>query len=106
MKTITLPSLLVILGTEIVGDLIRVPPRSVATLSLSNVTPDLAGRIELIGQVVWCLLGTYDNNGMRHWFYRRRSQLSGYSPSQYLGTDWFADSPSAIKVLNLARALI
>ena len=105
MATLTLSELRSILGDWMLGELVGVPSALVAKIETATVSPEVAGRIKLIGQVVWCLLGAYDSEGIRRWFGRRRPQLEGSSPAEHLGTDWLADSPSANKILQLAKEL-
>jgi hypothetical protein len=105
MATTTLPDLRVLLGDSILGELVGLPLPSIARTSAATMTPEVVGRIGLIGQVVWCLQGTYDDEGIRRWFGRHRPQLKGASPIEHLGTDWLASSPSAKQVLDLAREL-
>ena len=102
----TTPSeLRAILGDWLLGELVGLPSASVATINLTKLPPAVAGRIELVGQVVWCLLAAYDGEGIRRWFGRRRPDLKGQCPAEYLGVDWLADSPAAQRVLELAREL-
>jgi hypothetical protein len=92
-----------ILGDEILGSLVGVP--SVSPGSVEGPPPAPARRIMLIGQIVWCLKGAYDDEGIKRWFCRRRPQLQGKSPAEHLGDDWQADSPAATRALALAANL-
>ena len=103
MPTTTLSELRSILGDWMLGELVGLPTTSVATIDIAKLRPEVSERIELIGQVVWCLLGAYDENGIRRWFGRRRPQLQGQSPAEHLGFDWLANSSSAKRILELAR---
>lgn len=90
-----------ILGDELLGDLAGLS--SMLPGSTQALPPAAAARIQLIGQIVWCLMGTYSNEGIRRWFGRRRPQLQGKSPAESLGNDWSATSPAAKRVLALAE---
>ena len=105
MPTATLSELRSILGDWMLGELVGLPTTSVATTDITKLRPEVSARIELIGQVVWCLLGAYDEEGIRRWFGRRRPQLKGQSPAEHLGFDWLANSPPATRILELAREL-
>ena len=77
------------LGDELLGNLVG--PSSVSLGSTNALPPARASRINLIGQIVWCLKGTYDDEGIKRWFSRRRPQLEGKSPAEQLGDDWMDD---------------
>lgn len=92
-----------ILGDDILGSLVRAPSESPG--SGEGPPPAPASRVMLIRQIVWCLRGTYDDEGIKRWFCRRRPQLQGKSPAEHLGDDWQANSPAAMRVLALAAEL-
>lgn len=92
-----------ILGDGLLIDLAGLP--SVSAGSTQVLPPAAVDRIQLIGRVVWCLMGSYNDEGVRRWFGRRRPQLQGKSPAEHLGNDWSANSPAAKQVLALAEAL-
>lgn len=93
-----------ILGDGLLDDLAGLHATSAG--STQALPPAAADRIQLIGQAVWCLMGSYSDEGIRRWFGRRRPQLRGKSPAEHLGNDWSANSPAAKRVLALAAALI
>lgn len=64
MTIAALSELRSILGDRLLAELVGLPSASLAAVSLTTVSPDVAGRIKQIGQVVWCLLGTYYNEGV------------------------------------------
>jgi len=105
MGTTTLSELRAILGDWILGELVGVPAEMLAAFDRTRHHPATVARIDLVGQVVWCLLGTYDDEGIRRWFGRCRPQLQGKSPAEHLGDDWLADSLAAKRVLDLAKGL-
>lgn len=102
----TSEELRLILGNRMVDQLVGLPSKSAAMASTASSLPEAAGRIELIGQIVWCLMGTYDAQGIRRWFGRRRSQLKGRTPADLLAPGWVADSTSAKRILELAKELV
>lgn len=102
----TSQELRLILGDRMLDQLVGRPSKSAAMASTASSLPEAAGRIELIGQIVWCLMGTYDAEGIRRWFGRRRSQLKGRTPADLLAPGWVADSPSAKRILELAKELV
>ena len=105
MMTTTLPELRAILGDRILAELVGTPAEMLAAPELTSQHPATVARIDLVGQVVWCLRGSYSDEGIRRWFGRCRPQLQGKSPGQHLGDDWLADSLVAKRVLDLAWAL-
>jgi hypothetical protein len=78
---------------------------SVRELHRTVAPPEHSGRLAVIDEIVWHLLGTYDGEGVRRWFKRPRSQLEGKCPVDALGTDWTPDSDGTRQVLSLAREL-
>jgi hypothetical protein len=105
VATTTLPELRTILGDSILGGLVGVPPAAIVKFSKGSIKPEMVGRVKHIGQEVWCLLGTYDNEGIRRWFRRQRPQLKGKSPAECLQDGWQGDSADAMRVLALAEQL-
>jgi hypothetical protein len=92
-----------ILGDELLGNLVG--PPSVSLGSTEGPPSASASRIKLIGKIVWCLKGTYDDQSIKRRFSRRRPQLEGKSPAERLGDDWHANSPAALRALGLAEEL-
>ncbi len=105
-RSTTSQELRLILGDRMLGRLVGLPSKSAATASAASSLSEAASRIELIGQIVWCLMGTYDAEGIRRWFGRRRPQLEGRTPADLLAPGWVADSPSAKRILELAKELV
>ncbi len=62
-------------------------------------------RIHFIYEVVDALRGAYDDDGIRRWFYRKRKQLKGNNPLEYLGQAWNPEEEYAKEVLELAKSL-
>lgn len=77
--------------------------------SPADMRKDLRGsskKIHFIYEVVDYLRGSYNDDGIRKWFQRERSQLGGKSPLQYLGSGWNPDEEYAKIVLELAKSSI
>ena len=62
-------------------------------------------RTHFIYEIVDTLRGAYDDEGIRRWFYRERTQLEDKGPLEYLGKAWKPQDESAEKVLELAKSL-
>ncbi len=62
-------------------------------------------QIHFIYEIVESLQGTYNNEGIRKWFYRERKELEDKSPLEYLGKVWNSEEEYAKKVLELANSL-
>lgn len=93
-----------ILGDELLGTMVE--PHAVSAESIETLSRASAGRIKMIGRIVWCLRGTYPDDGIKRWFRRCRPQLAGRSPTEHLGDDWLPDSSVALQVLALAEKLL
>lgn len=63
-------------------------------------------RVEHLREIVDCLRGAYNDEGINRWFQRKRTELDGKSPVEYLGADWKPDDEKAKEVLELAQYLI
>jgi len=63
-------------------------------------------RVEYLHEIVDCLKGAYKDEGINRWFHRKRVELGGKSPLEYLGQDWKPEDKKAKEVLELARYLI
>lgn len=66
---------------------------------------EMADRLHWLSMVVADLAGSYNEFGIRRWFYRPRAQLDGKSPLDTLGRKWLPDSDPAKRVRGLARSL-
>lgn len=71
-----------------------------------TVPDELAARAHWLAMVVADLAGSYNEIGIRRWFDRPRGQLQGRSPRQELGANWGPDDTSALRVRDLAAALV
>jgi len=63
-------------------------------------------RVHYLHDIVDCLKGAYNDEGINRWFQRQRTELDGKSPLEYLGADWKPEDEKAKEVLELARYLI
>ena len=63
-------------------------------------------RAHYLHDVVYFLQRGYNDEGINRWFKRKRTELGGKSPLEYLGTDWKPKDEKAKEVLELARYLI
>jgi hypothetical protein len=91
----------IVLQEELLTDLTGKSP--------ADIQKDLLGRskeIYFLYEIVDCLRGSYNDEGIRRWFQRERSQLGGKSPLQYLGSGWSPDEEDAKRILELARSSI
>jgi hypothetical protein len=75
-------------------------------LSGARETPDdVAARLHYLALVVGDLAGAYNEVGVRRWFDRKRSALSGRSPAALLSGNWSPDDKGPQQVRSLARSL-
>lgn len=100
-------SMLGVFEAETLGKLVGVSPSSVRRYGEgSRHTPDDVGaRLHFIAMVVAYLAGSYNEYGIRRWFQRRRSVLSGYTPASFLKGRWDPDDPRPRQIMDLARSL-
>lgn len=96
------------LGDDTLGPLVGVSPASLRRYgSGERATPQpIAERLHWLAMVVADLSGSYNDFGIRRWFERPRQQLRGKSPREALGVDWSVDAPAALRVRELAAALV
>ncbi len=97
-----------LLGDELLESLIGASVSSVRRYrSGERPTPDhIAQRLHAVSLIAADLAGSYNGFGIRRWFGRSRTALSGRSPSEILAGDWdpAADGPSAVQ--SLAASLL
>lgn len=99
--------MLELFGEEQLAVLLGVSRQSIGRYAKgTRRTPDeIADRLHWLAMVVSDLAGGYNEIGIRRWFHRPRTALSGRSPIQTLGRNWTSDSESAKRVRALAAAL-
>jgi hypothetical protein len=101
-------SLLEVLGTELLEDLLDVSSASIRRYaSGARKTPDdVADRLHFLALVVADLAGAYNDLGIRRWFVRSRSALGGRSPRQLLARGWLPEKEGPRRVRELAASLV
>ena len=102
------PALLEILGLGLLVRLLGISPSSARRyVSGERATPDVvAARLHFLALVVGDLAGAYNKIGVRRWFDRPRSRLGGSTPADALGEEWSPDGPAALRLRELAGALV
>lgn len=63
-------------------------------------------RLHFLALVVGDLAGAYNEIGIRRWFERKRAALDRRAPAEALTGAWQPDDPGAVRVRELARALV
>ena len=108
MPALEWPALLPTLGEELLADLVAVSLTSVRRYaSGARRTPDdVADRLHTVALVVASLQGSYNDLGVRRWFHRPRTALSGKAPADVLAGDWSSDDPEVVAVRSLADSLL
>lgn len=72
-----------------------------------RTTPDaIAARLHFLALVVGDLAGAYNDVGIRRWFHRKRTQLGGRAPADFLKGDWDPYDEGPARVRQLARELV
>jgi hypothetical protein len=102
------PSLVNILGTELLGRLVGISPSSVRRyLSGSRPTPDdVAARLHFLALIVGDLTGAYNDIGIRRWFDRKRTVLGNRTPADMFHGSWDPDDAGPQHVCQLAHVLV
>lgn len=97
-----------VLGLALLSRLLGISPSSVRRYSANaRSTPDdVADRLHFLSLVVGDLAGAYNEIGIRQWFERKRAQLEGRAPLDWLKGRWKAAQPGPRRVQSLARALV
>lgn len=97
-----------ILGDNLLGVLLGVSTSSIHRYrSGTRSIPDaVAARLHVVALIVVDLLGSYNDFGVRRWFGRSRSALSGRSPADVLSGAWTPDDDGTMQVRSLAASLL
>lgn len=109
MPALEWPAMLDILEDDLLARLLCVSNSSLRRYrSNERSTPDaVAERLHVISQVVSDLSGSYNDFGIRRWFYRPRVQLDGAPPVDVFTVAWSTgDAGMLSRVRELARALL
>ena len=96
-----------VLGLELVSRLLGISTSSVRRYQTNvRTTPHEVGeRLHFLGLVAGDLAGAYNEIGIRQWFKRKRAQLDGRTPLDWLKAPWKPTEPRPRRVRDLARAL-
>ncbi|HZT33040.1 MAG TPA: hypothetical protein VFA33_24340 [Bryobacteraceae bacterium] len=96
-----------VLGLELLSRLLGISASSVRRYKgAARTTPDdVAERLHFLSLVVGDLSGAYNEIGIRQWFERKRAQLGGRTPLDWLKARWKPTQPGPRRVQDLARAL-
>jgi len=97
-----------VLGLELLSRLLGISPSSVRRYkAAARSTPDdVAERLHFLSLIVGDLSGAYNEIGVRQWFGRKRAQLDGRTPLEWLKARWKPTQPGPRRVQDLARALV
>lgn len=97
-----------VLDPETLASLLNVSLSSLKRYqSGERTTPDaIAARLHHLALVIGDLAGSYNDIGIRRWFYRKRTLLDGRSPADLLRAEWDPDQPDPARVRDLARELV
>ena len=101
------PALESILGAELLSRLLGVSVSSLRRYrSTSRRTPDaVAARLHFLALMVGDLAGAYNDIGIRRWFERKRTLLTGRSPTDILTGNWAPEDPGPSRIRELAQSL-
>jgi hypothetical protein len=96
-----------VLGLELLSRLLGLSLSSVRRYrAAARTTPDdVAGRLHFLSLIVGDLAGAYNEFGIRQWFERKRAQLDGRTPLDWLKVSWHPAQSGPQRVKDLARAL-
>ena len=96
-----------ILGVDLLAELTGVSAVSVRRYkTAARSTPDgVAARVHHLAMIAGDLSGAYNEAGIRQWFHRKRAQLGGRAPAEFLLGRWDPKEAGPSQVRDLARAL-
>jgi hypothetical protein len=97
-----------VLGPELLSRLLRISASSLRRYkATARTTPDdVAARLHFLSLIVGDLGGAYNEIGIRQWFERKRAQLDGRTPLDFLNARWKPTQPGPSRVYDLARSLV
>jgi hypothetical protein len=97
-----------VLGLELLSRLLDISGSSIRRYRANaRTTPDdVAERLHFLSLVVGDLAGAYNEIGIRQWFERKRAQLDGRTPLDWLKGRWKPAQTGPRRVQDLARALV
>jgi len=96
-----------VLGPELLSRLLGISASSIRRYkAAARLTPDeVSGRLHFLSLLVGDLAGAYNEIGIRQWFDRKRAQLDGRSPSDWLKPRWKPGQAGPNRIQELARSL-
>jgi hypothetical protein len=97
-----------VLGLDLLSRLLGISASSIRRYKANaRATPDeVAERLHFLSLLVGDLAGAYNEIGIRQWFQRKRAQLDGRAPLEYLNAHWTPAQPGPRRIRDLARALV
>jgi hypothetical protein len=97
-----------VLGADLLARLLGISASSLRRYkAAARTTPDdVAERLHFLSLIVGDLSGSYNDFGIRQWFERKRAQLDGRTPLEWLKARWKPEQPGPRRVQNLARVLL
>jgi hypothetical protein len=97
-----------VLGLELLSRLLGISASSVRRYkAAARTTPDeVAERLHFLSLTVGDLSGAYNEIGIRQWFDRKRAQLGGHAPADFLKGRWKPGQVGPRQVQDLGRALV
>jgi hypothetical protein len=97
-----------VLGLDLLSRLLGISGSSIRRYkAAARTTPDdVAERLHFLSLIVGDLAGAYNEIGIRQWFERKRAQLDGRMPLDWLKARWKPTQPGPRRVQDLARALV
>jgi hypothetical protein len=97
-----------VLGLELLARLLSISTSSLRRYkAAARTTPDdVAERLHFLSLIVGDLSGAYNEFGIRQWFERKRAQLDGHAPIDWLQARWKPTQIGPLRIQELARALI
>lgn len=97
-----------VLGLELLSRLLGISQISIRRYkAAARTTPDdVAEKLHFLSLIVGDLSGAYNEIGIRQWFERKRAQLDGRTPLDFLKARWNPSQPGPRRVQDLARALV
>jgi hypothetical protein len=97
-----------VLGLELLSQLMGISGSSIRRYkAAARSTPDeVTERLNFLSLIVGDLAGAYNGIGIRQWFERKRAQLDGRTPLEWLKARWKPSQPGPRRVHDLARALV
>lgn len=97
-----------VLGIELLSRLLGISGSSVRRYkAAARTTPDeVAHKLHFVSLIVGDLSGAYNEIGIRRWFERKRAQLDGRTPCDWLRPPWKPEEPGPQRIQELTRALV